>query len=346
MKGAAFCAIIFLVISGCTSPPKNDATKPDKNPEGMVWIPSGEFIMGGEGPLARADEFPRHKVRLNGFWMDVHEVTNRQFQEFVNQTGYITTAERKPDWEELKKQLPAGTPKPPDSLFVPGSLVFHPPAPGVQVDDIARLWEWVPGANWKNPLGAGSSIEGKEDFPVVHISWEDAKAYADWAGKRLPTEAEWEYAARGGLQAKPYPWGDSHPQNDIIKANYWEGNFPTMNTKADGYFYTAPVKSYDPNGFGLYDMAGNVWEWVSDWYSSVYYKESGNSKNPKGPSSTYDPLQSSIPQKVMRGGSFLCNDSYCAGYRVSARMRSSPDSGMLHAGFRCVKDANPQTNSL
>ncbi len=313
--------------------------------EDMVLIPAGSFVMGGDSVWGRPDEFPRHQVRLSSFYMDEHEVTNRQFRKFIEATGYVTTAERKPDWEELKKQLPPGTPKPADELLVPASLVFKSPSEAVSLDDPSVWWNWVPGANWRHPEGPGSTIEGMDDYPVVHVSWEDAAAYAQWAGKRLPTEAEWEYAARGGVQEAIYPWGNERINRGRPKANSWDGHFPDRNTAADGYPGTAPVKKYAPNGYGLYDMGGNVWEWCSDWYHAGYYAECVRhhlTDNPQGPDSSSDPDEPYAMKKVTRGGSFLCNDQYCSGFRVSARMKTSWDTSLSHTGFRCVVSAEQE----
>ena len=312
--------------------------------EGMVYIEGGIFEMGADNQQARQDEYPKHSVKLDGFWIDAHEVTNAQFREFVEATGYVTTAEKKPDWEEMKKQLPPGTPKPPDDVLVAASLVFTPTDKAVDLNNYSQWWTWVPGANWRQPEGPGSSIEGKDNYPVVHVSWYDARAYAEWAGKRLPTEAEWEYAARGGKQKKIYPWGDEHIDMKAVKANSWQGQFPNYNAERDGFFGLAPVQSFRPNDYGLFDMAGNVWEWCADWYHYDYYKMNADINllsNPEGPSSSYDPMEPSVPKRVQRGGSFLCNDGYCSGYRVASRMKSSPDTGMSHVGFRCVSDAPP-----
>jgi formylglycine-generating enzyme required for sulfatase activity len=305
---------------------------------GMVWIEGGEYVMGSSDKEGRADEYPQHKVKVDGFWMDATEVTNAQFKKFVEATGYVTTAEKAPDWEELKKQLPPGTPKPDASVLVAASLVFTPPAQAVALNDASQWWRWQKGADWKHPEGPGSTIEGKEDYPVVHISWEDANAYAQWAGKRLSTEAEWEYAARGGLINKPFSWGTEALEKGKVKANTWQGEFPVKNTGKDGFERLAPVKSFAPNGYGLYDMAGNVWEWCSDWYREDYYQQSADQVvvNPQGPSSSYDPQEPTTPKRVVRGGSFLCHASYCASYRVSARMKTAPDTGLEHTGFRCV----------
>ncbi len=309
--------------------------------EGMVQIPAAEFMMGASDNEGKSDEYPQHRVKLNSFWMDATEVTNAQFKKFVEATGYVTTAEIKPDWEEMKKQLPPDTPKPDESLLVAASLVFAPTALAVSLNDASQWWTWTEGANWKHPKGPASNIKGKDNYPVVHISWDDANAYAKWAGKRLPTEAEWEFAARGGLVDKKYFWGDEDPEKGKPKANIWQGKFPYLNKSIDKYNGAAPVKSFAPNKFGLYDMAGNVWEWCSDWYTPEYYKElgSGLSINPKGPAKSYDPMEPTVPKRVVRGGSFLCNASYCKGYRVTARMKSSSDTGLEHTGFRCVADA-------
>lgn len=311
----------------------------DKDHKGMIRINGGAFAMGGDNAQASPDEFPKHKVIVDGFWMDATEVTNAEFTKFVKATGYVTTAERKPDWDELKKQLPPGTEKPADSELVPASLVFSAPKHAVDLNDYTQWWEWKKGANWRHPHGPGSSIKGKENYPVVHVSWYDAAAYCKWAGKRLPTEAEWEWAARGGLQNKIYPWGDEPVDQGKVKANTWQGHFPDQNTLRDKFYDIAPVSSFAPNGYGLYDMAGNVWEWCSDFYNSNYYSTIANgAKNPKGPSTSYDPEEPYAKKRVIRGGSFLCNDSYCTGYRVARRMKSTEDSGMEHVGFRCVQD--------
>lgn len=308
--------------------------------DGMVWVPGGEFVMGATDDEGRPDEYPAHRVKVNGFWMDETEVTNARFREFVEATGYVTTAEKAPKWEEMKQQLPPGTPKPHDSLLVASSLVFTPPDHSVPLNNAAQWWSWVKDADWKHPEGQGSSIEGKDDHPVVHISWDDANAYAKWAGKRLPTEAEWEFASRGGLDDNKYPWGDEDIESGKPKANTWQGTFPNKNTDWDEYGFSAPVKSFSPNGYGLYNMAGNVWEWCADWYRNDYYAQlkNKNTENPAGPDDSYDPMEPTVSKKVIRGGSFLCNASYCKGYRVTSRMKSSPDTGMQHTGFRCVSD--------
>ncbi len=305
---------------------------------GMVNIPSGSFMMGGDNNQARLDEFPKHPVFISSFWMDITDITNAQFAKFVSATGYITTAEKKPDWAILKKQLPACTPKPDKKMLVPASLVFTPPNYPIYLNDPTRWWSWVPGANWQHPRGPNSNITKLANHPVTQVSWEDATAYCHWMKKRLPTEAEWEWAARGGLYNKIYPWGNEDIDTGKIKANTWQGEFPNKNTLRDQYYYTSPVKTYAPNGYGLYDMAGNVWQWVNDWYSTTYYGSFKNTKaiNPRGPAQTVDPDIPTMPEKVLRGGSYLCNATYCAGYRVAARMKASPDTSMEHVGFRCA----------
>jgi len=294
---------------------------------GMVWIPSGTFIMGSTD--GKPDEKPIHEVTVNGFWMDKTEVTNEKFQKFVDAIGYVTVAERKPD--------PKDFPDVPAENLVPGSAVFVPPAGKVSLENHYAWWKYVPGASWRHPEGPDSTIAGREKHPVVQVSWEDAEAYARWAGKRLPTEAEWERAARAGLDQQPYVWGSEKHPRDQQMANIWQGDFPGENTGADGFKGTAPVGSFPTNSYGLFDMAGNVWEWCADWYDPAYYK-STPSLNPKGPEKSVDPDEPQIPKRVIRGGSFLCSDSYCIGYRPSARMKAAPDTGMSHTGFRCVKD--------
>ncbi|MGB1020325.1 MAG: formylglycine-generating enzyme family protein [Flavobacteriaceae bacterium] len=338
-RSASIFLLTSLFLLGCRLSPD---TLPHEvmEKEGMVWIPSGSFTMGSIAAMARPDEAPPHQVEVDGFWMDKTEVTNAQFAAFVNATGYITTAEKEPNWEELKKSLPDGTPKPNDSLLQAASLVFKPTDGPVNLNNYGNWWHWTYQASWRQPQGKGSTIKGKENHPVVHVSWDDAMAYAKWANKRLPTEAEWEWAAKGGVEENEYPWGKEGVLVGAAKANSWEGAFPYKNDLRDQFFYTAPVASFEPNRFGLYDMAGNVWEWCSDWYAYDYYQSLDQQKvvNPKGPKKSYDPYQPYTPQRVMRGGSFLCNDAYCSGYRVASRMKSSPDTGLQHTGFRLVKE--------
>lgn len=306
-------------------------------PDGMRWIPGGEFTMGAlpGDTLALPYEHPAHRVRVSGFWMDTTEVTNAEFRAFVEATEYVTVAERAPVWEDLASQLPPGTPKPHDSILVAASMVFTP-VETANLVDWSQWWSWVKGANWRHPQGPSSSIEGKDDHPVVQVSWLDAQAYLAWKGMRLPTEAEWEFASRGGQFGDVYPCKKEGIHNC---GNIWEGRFPAQNTMDDGYLATAPVGSFHPNLFGLYDMAGNVWEWTSDWFHVDYYSqcnEQGVVTDPQGPEEPYDPQQPYTPVRVQRGGSFLCNDAYCSSYRSSARMRSSEDTGQDHAGFRAV----------
>ncbi len=313
--------------------------RPDTNHTNMVRIPGGLFSMGANNDQASEDEYPKHKVFVDAFWMDITEVTNKEFAEFVEATGYLTTAERKVDWEEIKKQVPANTPKPHDSLLEPSSLVFRATRSEVDLNDYSQWWEWKRGADWKHPKGPESTIRGKENYPVVQVSWDDAMAYFKWSGKRLPTEAEWEYASRGGLQENIYPWGNESIEKGNSKANYWQGIFPYQNDVKDKFEGLAPVKSFKPNEYGLYDMAGNTWEWCFDLYKHDYYSEVETivSINPNGPSTSFDPNEPLVKKRVTRGGSFLCNEDYCTGYRCARRMKSSPDSGMEHQGFRCVK---------
>jgi sulfatase modifying factor 1 len=320
--------------------------------QGMVKISGGSFEMGGDLPdgfenmpktaLPQGDELPKHKVQISDFWMDEHEVTNAQFKAFVDATGYITIAERPILWEDIKDQLPPGTPKPPEENLLPGSLVFHYADKLAPRDNLENWWTFVKGANWLYPKGPGSSIEGLDNYPVVQVSWYDAIAYAKWAGKRLPTEAEYEYAMRGGKTNQMYPWGNEKTNEGKFYANHLQGVFPYTNTKDDGFEYLAPIKSFPSNGYGLYDIAGNVWEWTNDWYSAKYYYElekSGSvSMNPQGPQQSFEVQNNFAKNKAIKGGSFLCHDDWCSGYRNARRMRTSPDSSMEHLGFRCVRD--------
>lgn len=312
-----------------------------KAPQDMAWIPGGKFMQGAvrNDTLAFKQEKPSHPVGVDGFFMDKHEVTNAQFRKFVKETGYKTVAERPVDWEEMKKQVPPGTPKPADSLLQPGSLIFKKTKSSVpNLYDYSQWWEWKIGANWKHPKGPETSIEGKDDYPVVQVSYEDAQAYCKWAGRRLPTEAEWEHAARAGQEEARFTWGNDF-STLAENANTWEGEFPTKNTKKDGFESMAPIKSYPPNPYGLYDMAGNVWEITSDWYNMNYYQQmadQGFVMNPKGADKPYNPNNPNLEEKVIKGGSFLCNISYCASFRISGRMGTSTDSAQEHVGFRTV----------
>ncbi len=322
-------------------------------PKNMVWIPGGEFLMGSESRLAKNNEKPAHKVRVNGFWMDQTDVTNAQFAEFVNATGYVTTAERKPDWDTIKVQLPPGTPKPPDDQLVAGALVFVGTQEAVPLNDYSRWWQYVPGANWRHPKGPDSSIIGKEKFPVVQVSYADALAYAKWAGKRLPTEAEWEYAARGGIQQANYAWGDEFKPQGKTMANTFAGKqFPIVEPIVKDKIGTTRVASFPPNGYGLYDMTGNVWQLVADWYrADAFLLESQGPEpiNPTGPENSYDPGDSSTPvdapKRVIRGGSFLCDENFCMSYRPSARRGVDPYNPMSHIGFRLVMTTFSKNNA-
>ena len=303
------------------------ATPPGPAPAEMAWVPGGTFWMGD-------DEFndarPVHRVEVDGFWMDKTEVTNAQFARFVGETGYVTVAEKALD----PKDFPG---VPPEDLKA-GSIVFTPPANAVDLRDHGQWWRYVPGASWRQPEGPGSSIVGKDDLPVVHVCFEDAVAYAKWAGKRLPTEAEWEFAARGGLDRKPYGWGDEQKPGGQWLANIWQGQFPAENTAEDRFPLAAPVASFPANAFGLHDMAGNVWEWCADWYRPDAYAASAL-RNPTGPGDSFDPVEPGLPKRVQRGGSFLCSDVYCVRYKPGTRGKGEVTSGASHVGFRCVKSA-------
>jgi len=313
-----------------------------KEKQNMVFIPSGEFEMGSQDQEAFKEEATTHLVQISGFWMDKYEVSNEEFATFIKETAYVTTAEKPLDWNEISKTLAVGTPKPHDSLLRPSSLVFNPDPNLKSLDDYMQWWHWTAGADWNHPFGPESDILDKNTHPVVQISWDDANAYCKWLNKRLPTEAEWEWAARGGLENPTYTWGDKAIEETEHKGNFFQGVFPLVNEKNDGFEKTAPVGSFDANGYGLYDMAGNVWEWCADNFHANYYqscKQNGKVFNPKGPSDSYDEMEPGLIKKVTRGGSYLCHDSYCSGYRVSRRMRATPETSFEHTGFRCVQDS-------
>jgi formylglycine-generating enzyme required for sulfatase activity len=318
----------------------NAKPAPGRTPNGMVWIPGGEFSMGAQDPpgmdmvgmQATEDSRPIHRVYVDGFFMDKTDVTNEQFAEFVKATGYITIAEKTPTAEDFPGA-------PPENLYA-GGIVFSPPDHAVPLNDHFQWWSYVKGANWRHPTGPKSSIKGRGNYPVVQVAYADAEAYAKWAHKRLPTEAEWEFAARGGLAGKPFVWGDKFKPNGKWMANTFQGHFPDKNVGSDGFVGLAPVAQFPPNGYGLYDMAGNVWQWTSDWYRPDYYLElaqaGGVARNPKGPTNPFDPAEPSEKKKVHRGGSFLCTDQYCSRYMVGTRGKGEVTTGTNHLGFRCV----------
>lgn len=310
-------------------------------PEGMVWV-EGKIFFKGANPddnFAMPREKPAHKVRVDGFFIDITEVTNKQFKSFVDSTGYITIAERDIDWELLKSQLPDGTNKPHDSILQPGSLIFNKNAKNVvDMNNYHQWWSWKTGASWRNPSGQQPPIAGADDHPVVHIAYEDALAYCNWSKRRLPTEAEWEAAAHGKKTRSIYTWGNNH---NVLNqnANTWQGIFPVNNQSQDGFRFISPVKSYPPNSIGLYDMLGNVWELTSDLYNINYYSTINQNEvaiNPKGAIKSFNPSNPYQVEHVMKGGSYLCHESYCASYRISARMGVTFDSGSDHTGFRTV----------
>jgi formylglycine-generating enzyme len=321
---------------------EDKAAPANKTPDGMAWIPGGEFSMGAEdapdmnevGMRATHDSRPIHRVYVHGFYMDKTDVTNAEFARFVRATGYVTVAERKPKAEDYPTA-------PPENL-VPGAVVFHAPDHPVPLDNHFAWWSYIRGANWRHPVGPKSDLQGREAYPVVDVAYEDAAAYAKWAHKRLPTEAEWEFAARGGLSGKRYVWGDEfHPAGRWM-ANTFQGHFPDTDTGEDSYAGIAPVGSFPPNGYGLFDMAGNVWQWTSDWYRPDYYAQlalaGGLARNPTGPDASFDPEEPGQPKKVQRGGSFLCTDQYCSRYMVGTRGKGEVTTGTNHLGFRCVRD--------
>jgi len=297
---------------------------------GMVLIPGGRFWMGTDH---MEDAQPVHQVEVKGFWMDRTDVTNEEFARFVKATGYVTIAERPLNPKEFPNLEP-------DELAA-GSVVFTPPLNPISLDNPLAWWKFVRGANWRHPEGPNSDLTGKEKYPVVHIAWPDAAAYAKWAGKRLPTEAEWEFAARGGLDRQTYVWGNEFKPGGKFQANTFQGHFPDHNTSEDGYKGIAPVASFEPNGYGLYDMSGNVWQWVSDWYRPDYYAKLRGAEvaiNPQGPSDSFDPQEPAVHKRVQKGGSYLCTDQYCERYMPGARGKGDPETGTNHLGFRCVRE--------
>lgn len=330
------------------SPSVNHHGSMDRYPHqrDMVLISSGDFEMGATVPKdvtpsiedALRDAEPVHKVHVSSFWMDRTLVTNAEFAEFVKTTGYVTVAERKPN----PRDYPDADPKD----LVPGGVVFTPPAHAVPLDDPYQWWKYVAGANWRHPLGPKSNLNGHWQDPVVQVTFEDAAAYAKWIGGRLPTEAEWEFAARGGLKGKIFAWGDTMSPHDMPMANTYQGHFPYQNSKQDKYAGVSPVGSYPANGYGLFDMTGNVWEWVGDWYRPDYYAElasKGVAVNPRGPATSFDPAEPGQKKRVQRGGSFLCSPEYCSRYMVGARGKGDIDIPTNHVGFRCVKDVAQTT---
>jgi len=335
-----FFILISAIFFSCANN-QGDKSISLETPDGMVWVEGKSYTKGAKqnDDYAMMREKPSHEVYIDGFYIDITEVTNNQFQKFVNETGYLTIAERQIDWDEMKKSLPPGTPKPHDSILQPGSLIFNDQIKTVEnMQNYFQWWRWQKGANWKAPKGPGSSIDNKGSYPVVHIAFEDAKAYCEWANRRLPTEAEWESAAQGNYENAVFPWGDNVNLLNS-NANTWQGDFPVKNESIDGYEMIAPVKSFPANSIGIFDMVGNVWEITGDLFNVNYYSEISaetDLKNLKGASSCYNPSNPYEIQYVMKGGSFLCHDSYCASYRISARMGVSIGSGSDHTGFRTV----------
>ena len=349
LSGLWLCGVGVLAAVAGDYEPTIEATPAARGetPVGMVWIPGGEFSMGADDPRQEVcggsdpmmDARPIHRVAVKPFWMDATEVTNAAFAKFVEATGYVTVAERPLRAEDFPGADPA--------ILVPGSVVFTPPGERVALGEFYRWWSYVPGANWRRPEGPGSSTVGRENHPVVHIAYEDAESYARWAGKRLPTEAEWEFAARGGRAGERYTWGEELQPEGKWAANIFQGEFPHANAASDGHAGTSPVASYPANGYGVHDLAGNVWEWCSDWYRPDAYElaaagaNGGVVQNPRGPlrQESYDPQEPGVAKRVQRGGSFLCTDQYCTRYMNGTRGKGAPDTGANHVGFRCVKDA-------
>jgi len=345
-------ALLAFVIHGQASPELFEPTNENKNPapspapEGMVWIPGGEFSMGSdvadEGHCSvkgvTRDSQPIHRVYVDGFWMDSTEVTNARFEKFVTATGYRTVAEIAPTQEEFPTA-------PPENL-VAGSTIFAPTSVKVPLNDIFQWWRYERGADWRHPDGPQSSIKDRGNDPVVHVAYPDAVAYAKWAGKRLPTEAEWEFAARGGLTGKTYAWGDDFMPSGKWMANIYQGEFPVKDTAEDGFAGISPAAHYPPNPYGLYDVAGNVWEWVGDWYRPDTYASrkllGSTQRNPQGPPSSHDPAEPNEKKRVHRGGSYLCTNQYCTRYMVGTRGKGEQSTSSNHVGFRCVMVPDPK----
>ena len=331
MRGGVIFA--FLVLMGCGDISVNhraldEAALPQVNHANMIWVAGGSFQMGASKNDMEAlpREKPRHLVEVSGFFMDAHEVTNAQFAEFVEASGYVTVAERSVET--------------PEGVFDPGSMVFESPQDVFGLRDHGQWWRWIESASWRHPEGPGSTWKNRTEHPVVHVAYEDAVAYATWRKCRLPTEAEWEYAATSGGREFRYPWGNVSPSIGKSKCNIWDGVFPTLNLATDGHVGTSPVMTYPPSLLGFWDLGGNVWELCEDWYAPGTYALAGNGgalSNPIGPSESFDPLEPDVPKKVMRGGSYLCNEGYCSSYRVTARMPVAFDTGTSHIGFRCVR---------
>ena len=322
------------LVTAETNPP---GPPPDSD---MVWVPGGEFLMGSDRHYP--EEAPAHRVAVGGFWMDRFQVTNERFKRFVKETGYVTLAQRPPNPADYAGARP--------ELLVPGSTVFVQPGHRVDLHDHYNWWRYVPGANWRHPRGSASTIRGLSKHPVVHVAWEDAETYARWAGRQLPTEAEWEFAARGGLDGAEYTWGDEFTPAGRHMANTWQGEFPIVNTKLDGFGWTAPVGSFPPNGYGLHDMAGNVWEWTTDWFQdhAKIAHTCCTIGNPRGGDRdhSYHPQELAlgirIPRRVIKGGSHLCAENYCRRYRPAARMPQAVDTSTSHLGFRCILRVRPE----
>ncbi|MFN9720908.1 MAG: formylglycine-generating enzyme family protein [Planctomycetota bacterium] len=359
MKSPIFASLTLLLILGALSwtfmttgarVPKRAEKVTDRSPgpsktavmlndprlKGMVFVPGGTFSMGDVH--GEPDEFPPHPVHVDSFWMDATEVTNAEFRRFVDATGYLTTAEQPPRLRSLKPGSVAAEATILPDLNKPGSICSLQLKSRHDIDPekgAYSWWQYMPGASWKHPEGPESSIDDRMDHPVVHVSWLDVQEYCTWAGKRLPTEAEWEYAARGGMKEQTYPWGNQRNPNSEWRHNIWQGEFPIQDLGEDGFTRTAPVKSFPANEYGLFEMSGNVWEWCADYYQPEYYSVSPKD-NPRGPDSSFDPMEPDIVKRVQRGGSFMCSDQYCLGYRVSARMKGEEDTGAFHTGFRCV----------